>query len=343
MKKEAFYNNLKLRKNIWQFLQNLEDNIHSQEQLLFNNHHIDDLEKKLKIYYQCEYALTFSSATNALTALVLTLGLQDREIITSPYNYGASLGGLLMKQNQLIFTKVNPDLSMDTADIHHRITKNTAAIWAVDFGGYPHDMETIREICCKYKLLYIADASQSLGALSQDKPASSLADVWVTSFGANKTLYAGEGGAILTNRKMIYHALLHYLHPTRSKIEVGLKAYNEFAPINGRIHPLAAMIANEHFYLALEKNKKESSYRMAVLKDLKRQTLINDHFLSKSSVSTFFHWLAVSNVSINQINKYLSKRVTTRKIWAEACKIDSVDGTTTLTNNLIQLYSLPRT
>jgi len=75
---------------------------------------------------------------------------------------------------------------------------------------------------------------------------------WRTGCGPNaKTLCAGEGGAVLTNRRDIYEKLIWWTqHPHRQRRELALALDNEFA-LNGRLNPLAAALANCRFEAAL--------------------------------------------------------------------------------------------
>jgi dTDP-4-amino-4,6-dideoxygalactose transaminase len=212
---------------------------------------IAQLEKKLREFYKVKYALCFSNATNALTTAAYSLDIIDTEVITTPLNYGASISGLLFLGNRLTFSDIDKEtntLCILPRTIHQRITGKTSAVLAVDFGGVPHNMFRLREICDTYGLKYIADAAQSFGAFINGQPASKLADVWVTSFTAGKTLFAGEGAAIMTNDCDLFEKIIWYSqHPYRQNKDISLTAYNEFGFINGRMNPLGAILANETF------------------------------------------------------------------------------------------------
>lgn len=87
--------------------------------------------------------------------------------------------------------------------------------------------------------------------MRRGKPESHLADALVVSFTAGKTLCAGEGGAVLTNRRDIYEKLVWWTqHPHRQHRDLALSLDNEFA-LNGRINPLAAGMASCRFETAL--------------------------------------------------------------------------------------------
>ena len=215
---------------------------------------IAELESKLRNHYGYRYCLATCSATNTLTAVAYVLNLENCEVITSPFNFGSSLGWSKLLKSKIVFADTNEySLNISPKSARNCISKKTKAIWAVDFGGYPHDMFSIRELCDEHGLLYVSDAAQSLGATIGGKPASSLADVVVTSFTFGKTVFGGEGGAVLTNNYDIYTELLRFTHPYRQKIELGTDNYSEIEPFNLRMNPLGALVANNLFHYSLKK------------------------------------------------------------------------------------------
>lgn len=210
------------------------------------------LEEKLEQHYGMKYALCITNATMGLWALAQALDLGGTQFITTPYTYGASLAGFLQLGCQPIFADIDAHtLTIDPEAVRQAITSETKAIVAVDMLGIPCDAIALRALADEYGVWYIADAAQSLGAYRDGLPASSLADALVVSFTFGKSVFAGEGGAILTNNDEIYRKLLWWTqHPMRQRCELGLDLDNEFG-INCRIHPLAAVWANAIFEDAL--------------------------------------------------------------------------------------------
>ena len=68
-------------------------------------------------------------------------------------------------------------------------------------------MNSILNICKKYKLYLIEDAAEMIGQKFYGKPCGSFGDISTLSFYANKHITTGEGGAILTNNKKIYQKI----------------------------------------------------------------------------------------------------------------------------------------
>jgi perosamine synthetase len=181
------------------------------------------------------------------------LDLKGSEFITTPYTYGASLAGWLLLNNLPVFADIDPGtLTLDPDSIRWRITRRTKALLAVDIFGNPADAPAIRKLADEAGLWYVADAAQSFGAFRDGRPASSLADAFVVSFTTGKPIFAGEGGAVLTDNRDLYEKLIWYSqHPYRQRRDISLQFDNEFG-INGRIHPLAAIWANATFDESLD-------------------------------------------------------------------------------------------
>ncbi|MDF0555616.1 DegT/DnrJ/EryC1/StrS family aminotransferase [Kamptonema sp. UHCC 0994] len=237
---------------IAQYWEELTDHPDAAGIHLYGNGAVAQLEAKLTHHYGVKYALCVSNATMGLLAVAMALDLQDEVFITTPYTYGASLAGWLKLGNHPIFADIDPEtLTLNPKAVEQQITPNTRAILAVDIFGHPSNTQALRQIADEYGLWYIADAAQSLGAYRDGMPASALADAIVVSFTVGKSVFAGEGGAILTDNAELYQKLVWLTqHPYRQKRDVGLFLDNEFG-LNSRIHPLAAVIANAIFEGAL--------------------------------------------------------------------------------------------
>jgi dTDP-4-amino-4,6-dideoxygalactose transaminase len=190
------------------------------------------------------FSLAFSSATNALSAIAMGLELRpEEEVIVAPYNWGSSIGWLVdMTPATVKIAEASANLNLSPDSVKELITPHTRAVWACDYEGIPHDMHAIRTICDDHGLFYVADAARSFGSFVNEKPASSLADALVLSFGSGKPIDAGEGGMLISRHSKTYEKALRFQHPYRSIIEIGSTAENEFFPINGRMSPLAAIV-----------------------------------------------------------------------------------------------------
>ncbi len=204
---------------------------------------VGELEAWLRARYDVPYALTMSSATNALLAVALASNLAGKEIIVPPQSYGATYGPFAWLGCQLLRAEPATDGNLCADSVARLITPQTAAVLAADYQGRPHEQQRLRQLCDQHSLLYLSDAASSFGQEQANLPASSLADAWVISFGMGKPTPAGEGAAVMTRHRTLYQRLLHLTqHPERWRREVSLDGWNEEPFMNARMHPLAAVL-----------------------------------------------------------------------------------------------------
>jgi dTDP-4-amino-4,6-dideoxygalactose transaminase len=235
-----------------------------------------------------------SNATVGLLALALALDIKRCEFVTSPFTYGASLAGWLLLDNTPWFADIDPlSLTLDCESARKAVTRKTKALLAVDIFGTSADQVELRKLADEFGLWYIADAAQSLGAFRNGLPASSLADALVISFTTGKTVFAGEGGAVLTNNSDLYQKLVwHTQHPYRQRRDVGLRLSNEFA-LNARIHPLAAVWANTKFEDSLTALRQHQAECFKIIDALNRSGLTEEiDFERRGILPSFFRLTA---------------------------------------------------
>lgn len=170
---------------------------------------IEEFEKAVAKYCKAKYAVAVSSGTSALYLAYVAAGIKSGdEVITTPLTFAATASMIFFCGAKPIFVDVKEDtLNIDPKEIEKKITKETKAIAAVDFGGQPCDYDEILKIARKYKLLVIEDACHALGAEYKGKKIGNLADMTVLSFHPVKHITTGEGGIILTDNKNFYEKL----------------------------------------------------------------------------------------------------------------------------------------
>lgn len=173
---------------------------------------IKEFEDALCRYTGAKYAVVVSSGTAALHIACLAAGLKKGdEGITSPITFAASANCILYCQAKPVFADIQEDtVNIDPEEIKKKITRNTKAIIPVHFAGHPCDMQEIHHIAQKHKLIVIEDACHALGAEYKGSKIGSCkySDMTVFSFHPVKSITAGEGGAVLTNRRDFYEKLL---------------------------------------------------------------------------------------------------------------------------------------
>lgn len=151
------------------------------------------------------YVTAVANGTAALHVACLAAGIgPGDEVIVSPITFAASANCVLYCGAMPVFADIDPDTwNISPESIRNKITNNTKAIVAVDFGGVPVDIDAIRSICDEYELVFIEDAAHSLGSRYKGRPVGSLADITTFSFHPVKTITTAEGGAVATNNEAL--------------------------------------------------------------------------------------------------------------------------------------------
>jgi 8-amino-3,8-dideoxy-alpha-D-manno-octulosonate transaminase len=76
--------------------------------------------------------------------------------------------------------------------------------------GSMADLNALKAICDRNKLIMIEDACQAIGGSYDGKPLGSFGDLGCFSFDYVKTITCGEGGALITNNETYYKNADHY-------------------------------------------------------------------------------------------------------------------------------------
>ena len=176
---------------------------------------IKEFEKKLAEYAGVKYALSLNSGTSALHAVLAAhdIGRGD-EVIVPSFTFIATANAALFVGAEPVFAEIEGETyGLDPADVEMRITPKTKAIMPIHYGGSPCQIEKLKAIAGKHKLILIEDAAESLGAAINNKRVGSFGDSAILSFCSPKVITMGEGGMIFTDSRDVYEkARLIYNH-----------------------------------------------------------------------------------------------------------------------------------
>lgn len=177
------------------------------------------LEQELSVFTNTDKTVCLNSATAAmeLTLRLLGVGAGD-EVITCAYTYTASASVIHHVGAKIVLVDCNKeDKFMDLDALENAITEKTKVIIPVDLAGKPCKYDEIFEIVKRKKSLFkpnnklqekigrvivMADAAHSLGAVYKGKPSGSIADFTCFSFHAVKNFTVAEGGSVTWNRNL---------------------------------------------------------------------------------------------------------------------------------------------
>ena len=183
------------------------------------------LDNKIK------YCVSFNSGTSALLAAYFAMGIEeDDEVMGPALTYHAALSPVYFLKGNVILVDINKETRcIEVENIEKIINKKTKVITVVHQWGHPADMDKIMKIAKEHSLLVLEDCSHAHGSRYKGKMCGTFGDVAIFSLQAQKMIFAGEGGILVTNNEKYYNrATLLGHYRDRSKEEVKDSKYNEY-------------------------------------------------------------------------------------------------------------------
>lgn len=179
---------------------------------------VEAFEKALQDYFEYPYILTLNSATSGLT-LAHRLALSEEEweerhnliVLTPALTCFATTVPIRANNMNICWidtNKENPNVSIE--DIKSKLTKFTRIIQIVHWGGYPVDLDSLKEVqdyCEKtygHRPTIVEDCAHSFGAQYKGKKIGTHGNICVFSLQAIKHLTTGDGGLIFLQNKEMY-------------------------------------------------------------------------------------------------------------------------------------------
>ena len=200
-----------------------------------------DFEREFAARMKSKYALGVTSGTAALQCAMaaLEVGPGD-EVILPSWTWHSCFNAVVLAGALPVCAEIDESFNLDPADIERHITPHTKVIMAVHLQGNPCDMDRILAIARAHKLRVLEDCAQSVGASYKGRPVGSMGDIGIYSLQLNKTITAGEGGAVVTSDPVLFEraSRFHDLGGFRAphQQEVGKPELDWFFGSNFRIN-----------------------------------------------------------------------------------------------------------
>ncbi len=160
-------------------------------------------KERLQEYFAVSEVWLTSSCHGALHIVLQALGVKTGdEVIVPDLTWMGSVVPVSWLGATPVFVDSLPESwCIDPDKIRASITERTKAIIVVHLYGNLCAMDEIMEIGREYGIPVIEDAAEAVGSEYKGRKAGSIGDFGVFSMHGTKTLTAGEGGALLSNRE----------------------------------------------------------------------------------------------------------------------------------------------
>ena len=184
---------------------------------------VEIFEEKLKEYFNNSYLLTLNSATSGLTLALRLLINNDEEsewpgfdidedYVLSPVLTCFATNASILANNCKIkwIDTDNNTANVSIEDIKMKLDKNTKILYIVHWGGYPVDLDSLKELQedhykkYGYSFKIIEDCAHAFGASYKEKKLGNHNNICIFSLQAIKHLTTGDGGIIILPNEKLY-------------------------------------------------------------------------------------------------------------------------------------------
>lgn len=161
---------------------------------------VREFEDKFSAYLGLRYGVAVCNGTAALEVALAAAGIgRGDEVILPTFTIISCVTGVLRLGGKPVLVDSEPETwNMDVSQVAARINNETRAIMPVHIYGHPVDMDPLRELAAKHRLLIIEDAAEAHGAEYRGRKAGGIGQAGCFSFYANKIVNTGEGGMVVT-------------------------------------------------------------------------------------------------------------------------------------------------
>jgi len=194
---------------------------------------VDEFENRLKQKFNHDYILTLNSGTSALHLALHLLkkpsnntvdylgsirvenfwpGLEPGdEVLATAMTCTASNWPILANGLKIKWVDIDPkNLNMDLDDLARKISPKTKAIILVHWGGYPCDLDKVKQIQNNaylqfgFKPVVIEDGAHSFGSKFKGKHIGTHGNMTMYSLQAIKHITSIDGGLLFTPHKQLF-------------------------------------------------------------------------------------------------------------------------------------------
>lgn len=295
--------------------------------------YVTKFEKVVKNYVGCEFAIATSNGTAALHMGLMACGVEaGDEVIVPTLTFVASVNVVKYCNANPVFMDCDSDtLCLDVVKIANFIEKECIqhddgymynkvsnrrikAVIPVHLFGHPVDMDPLIELCGKFNIDIVEDATESLGSEYKGVKTGSFSKVGCLSFNGNKIITTGSGGMVVTNNKKIAERIKHLT--TQAKKDEFEYDHDEIGYNYRLTNVSAAMgVAQMERIDEFVVNKREN-YKIytALLSGLDEVALLKEKQFAKSNY--WFYTLKVPKEHKKGLMDHLlSSKIQVRPIW----------------------------
>ncbi len=164
--------------------------------------------RMIRKYFSVDHLYLFDSGRSALEVALRAVNVgEGDEVIVQAYTCVVVSNAIIWTGGIPVYVDVKEDFTMSPADLEKKITPRTKAIIVQHTFGIPSDMNALMALARQYGIMVIEDCAHVLGGEYRGKKMGTLGDIGMFSFGTDKAISCGRGGALITSNDEIAEAL----------------------------------------------------------------------------------------------------------------------------------------
>ena len=159
--------------------------------------YVKKFENEFKNYIKSDACIAVNNGTAALNLAFSLFDIKNKQVILPSMSFVSTAHCVIENGGVPIFVDIDPNtLCIDPTKIKRAISKNTAAILPVHFGGMPCNLDEIHKIAKNNNLHIIEDAAHAIGTKFCRKKIGSHGQAVCFSFHPVKNIAMPTGGLI---------------------------------------------------------------------------------------------------------------------------------------------------
>ena len=333
---------------------------------------VDEFEDQLKDYFNHDFVQTLNSGTSALHLALHLLkkpseniksfdgvaywdqkwpGIQDGdEVLATALTCTASNFPILANNLKIKWVDIDSTtLNMDLDDLERKITSKTKAIILVHWGGYPNDLDRIKQIQEKAQQLYgfkpavIEDGAHSFGSKYKGKNIGTHGNLTMYSLQAIKHITSIDGGLLLSPHQELHRRgkLIRWYGIDRDSNRKDFRCEADIEEWGFKFHmnDVCATVGIENLKHAdelIKKHQANAAYYDKHLKDIKGVTLLDRHEGHESAFwiytmlvddrEGFYKWMKKCNIVVSQVHERNDKHTAVKEFRSNLPTLDKTIG-----------------
>lgn len=186
-------------------LKNIEEVLKKSQLSIFNSDIVNEFQEEFLEFLNKKKQGGIVALPNCTSAILLALQMldlqKDDEIISTNLTHSSSIYPIInLKECKIKVCDFEKDsYNINIQHLKKLISKKTKAMIVCYLHGYPFNISEIYNICRENNIYLIEDVAQGLGVKIGNLKAGNIGNYGCFSFGENKLLKMGEGGALKYN------------------------------------------------------------------------------------------------------------------------------------------------